>query len=151
MLSLPHAAIGAVIGISLPNPLLAIPLATLSHFAADLLPHWNPHLDTEHRQHGRLTLTTSGLVTIDFLLSAYLLFWLSQYSLTAALAGIWAIIPDLVEAPHYFLNLKIKPIEALIRFQRGHQFHIGPVPGIALQGIVLVLAFGYILSYLGLI
>ena len=47
MLETPHVAVGAAIAASIPNPLIAIPLAFASHFALELVPHWNPHLNTE--------------------------------------------------------------------------------------------------------
>ena len=40
MVATNHALTGAVIGLSLHHPLLAIPLAFLSHFALDSLPHF---------------------------------------------------------------------------------------------------------------
>lgn len=36
-----HALTGAIIGLSLSNPYLAIPLTFASHFALDALPHWS--------------------------------------------------------------------------------------------------------------
>lgn len=35
-----HLLTGAAIGSVVPNPLLTIPLAFVSHFAMDALPHW---------------------------------------------------------------------------------------------------------------
>ncbi len=35
-----HALTGAIIGLSITNPLLALPLALLSHFICDALPHY---------------------------------------------------------------------------------------------------------------
>lgn len=37
-----HALTGAVIALAIDKPLLAIPLALLSHFALDIIPHYNP-------------------------------------------------------------------------------------------------------------
>lgn len=36
-----HALTGAIIALAVDKPLLAIPLALLSHFATDALPHWD--------------------------------------------------------------------------------------------------------------
>jgi hypothetical protein len=48
-----HALTGAVIALAVDKPLLAIPLALLSHFALDALPHWdyaiNRSLPTDKR------------------------------------------------------------------------------------------------------
>ena len=37
-----HALTGAVIGLSISNPLVAIPIAFLSHFVLDAIPHYGP-------------------------------------------------------------------------------------------------------------
>ncbi len=37
-----HALTGALIGLSVANPALALPLAFLSHFVLDAIPHYNP-------------------------------------------------------------------------------------------------------------
>lgn len=37
-----HSLTGAVIALALKNPFLAIPVAFLSHFALDVIPHYNP-------------------------------------------------------------------------------------------------------------
>lgn len=40
MISISHASLGAVIGLSVGNPYLALPTALLSHFVLDALPHF---------------------------------------------------------------------------------------------------------------
>jgi len=42
-----HALIGASLAAKFSNPLLGIPLAILSHFIFDIIPHWD--LGTNHR------------------------------------------------------------------------------------------------------
>jgi len=37
-----HALTGALIGLTITNPALALPLAFLSHFACDAIPHYDP-------------------------------------------------------------------------------------------------------------
>src|SRR5215831_4343927 len=44
MLLTPHAIVGAVIGVCLKHPLKVIPVAILSHFLLDTIPHWQETL-----------------------------------------------------------------------------------------------------------
>lgn len=41
MLSTPHLLVGAAIVKAIPNPAISLPLAFLSHFALDSVPHWD--------------------------------------------------------------------------------------------------------------
>lgn len=41
MISLNHVLAGTAIGLAVKQPLLAAPLAFLSHFVLDAIPHWN--------------------------------------------------------------------------------------------------------------
>lgn len=41
MLSTPHLLVGAAIVKAIPNPFISLPLAFLSHFALDTIPHWD--------------------------------------------------------------------------------------------------------------
>lgn len=42
MMALNHAVTGAIIGLSVDEPALALPLAFVSHFALDAIPHYDP-------------------------------------------------------------------------------------------------------------
>jgi hypothetical protein len=44
MLLTPHAMVGAAIGVRLKHPLKVIPVAILSHFVLDTVPHWQETL-----------------------------------------------------------------------------------------------------------
>lgn len=43
MLETPHSLLGGAVGAATGNPFLAAPAGAASHFATDLLPHWNPN------------------------------------------------------------------------------------------------------------
>ena len=60
MLLLPHTIVGATIAAKIGSPWLALPLAFLSHFAADLLPHWNPQITQEMETEFTVTRTCSS-------------------------------------------------------------------------------------------
>lgn len=49
MLAINHAATGAAIGLTISNPLLAVPLAIVSHFVLDAIPHYDPPGDETTR------------------------------------------------------------------------------------------------------
>lgn len=139
MLSLPHAAVGASIASLIPIPLISIPLSFLSHFIADYLPHWNPHLDTELKKHGGLTPLTQFVIATDFFIALIFIAVLSLQqpsqiqTVNIALSSLAAIAPDLVEAPHYFLNLKLPLVDRLIHHQRHNQNHVAFLPGFLVQ------------------
>jgi len=76
-----HALTGAIIGAVIPNPWLALPLAFLSHFVLDALPHYDVPGDTdESRINSRLFLQVQ--IIGGFVLCVMLV------------AGMWAVHPD---------------------------------------------------------
>lgn len=68
MLSTPHLLVGAAIVRAIPDPFISLPLALLSHFALDSIPHW------DGSPKAPFGLKTSILVIIDYALGASLVF-----------------------------------------------------------------------------
>jgi hypothetical protein len=141
VLELPHALVGATIAIKTGNPFLAFPLAFLSNFVLDLLPHWNPHLYTELKKDGRVSSKTTKIVAIDaslaLVIGSFLAFrfypeW--QMIILILLSCLFAVSADLIEAPFFFLNSKNKYLVKLIDFQRKLQWNVSFWPGILAQG-----------------
>jgi hypothetical protein len=89
MTGLNHAATGALIATAINRPALALPLAFLSHFAVDMIPHW----DYKYKSASPLGFATR---VTDLALSLLLLTLLSLKagSLWVFLGGILAISPD---------------------------------------------------------
>lgn len=146
MLELPHVIIGATIAAKIGNPALALPLALASHFALDVLPHWNPHLNSELKKHGRVTVRTSTFVAIDGIGSLVAGFAIAStvlpninHFVIVILGAFLAVLPDVVEAPHFFLGWHHNLILKLLRFQKSIQTDAPPAIGITSQ-IVLVAA-----------
>ncbi len=112
-----HAVTGALIAAVVDKPVLALPLAFLSHFMLDALPHLGA--DTRGRKF-QYTLAFDVIMASSFLLSIVLLQppgWL------LLLAGaIVAMLPDVVWAPYYFLELqgKRQPTDPLDPFSQFH-------------------------------
>lgn len=146
MLETPHVALGTAIAVRVGNPLLAIPLSFISHFALEPLPHWNPHTYTEMRTQGRLSQKTVAIIWVDALTALSLGTYIAARQLPnlskaaiVLLCSFASILPDLIEAPYYFLGVKSKYIDTLIKFQRRIQFDVPPLPGLIFQSIVTLI------------
>jgi len=147
MLELPHTTIGAMIATKIPNPLISIPLAFLSHLPLDLTPHWNPSLYTETKKYGKPTKKSTQLVIIDTLLSLGVGFFLASrvmpninHAITIILTCFAAVILDVIEGFYFFLGIRTKFLENLINFQRRYQRRVSVIPGLLIQGLVITLA-----------
>lgn len=147
MLSTPHVAVGAAIAVAIPNPLISIPLAIGSHFLLDSLPHWNPHMNTDLKKYGKVTSRNTNIVIADSV-TALLLGSVVAYSyipdtarsLAILLTCFSAVLPDLVEAPHYFMGHRNELVNKYIAWQKSIQFDVAPVPGLAVQAIVILVS-----------
>ncbi len=153
MLEAPHVLVGIAIASKVGHPLLSIPLAFGSHFVLDMLPHWNPHLNTEMKTYGHVTKKTKLIIYGDLALSFGMtaFFCLTAlpnlfHAVTIGLSAISAITPDLIEAPYFFLNKKTAFLEAWIKFQKSIQTDAEPILGIATQIIVMAASLMWIMS-----
>ena len=136
MLETPHALVGMVIASIIPNPWVGLPLAFLSHFGVDTLPHWNWEPDAR-------PLSLLGIV-LDLILLEILIGYLafrSPLRLNLAAGAFFAILPDLVEAPHIFLGFNNRYIQKLMRFQKNIQNRAPVLPGVITQLVVSALCF----------
>lgn len=93
-----HAMTGALIGMYVQNPLLAVVLAVMSHFALDSLPHFGASLETQKKLLIRVW-------TVDFVLLWVGLAYLIMLDLPSkpilALCAIAAMSPDVVWVYRY--------------------------------------------------
>jgi len=153
MVELPHTIVGATIATKIGNPLLAFPLAFLSNFVLDLLPHWNPHLYTEMKKKGKVSSKSTKIVILDStlaLITGLLLafrFYPNFYKIILVLISCFlAVLADLIEAPYFFLGSKNKYIIKLIKFQGKFQWNVSFWPGILSQAFILLICFWLIFS-----
>lgn len=152
MLETPHVVVAAAIAKVIPNPLLAIPLAFGSHFILELVPHWNPHLNTEIRKFGKVSSNSTKIVIFDSVLSLALGFSIALSALPNTLhlvlilaASFFGVLPDVMEAPFYFLNIKNKFIERTwIPFQKALQNDTSPLPGLTTQILTVLITLWWI-------
>ncbi len=148
MLELPHAIIGVTIATKTGNPLIAFPLAFLSNFVLDFLPHWNPHLFTEVNQKGKISSRSLKIVLFDSSLALILglflafRFYPDLFRVAVVLGSCFlAVSMDLFEAPYFFLGWRNKYIIKLINLQRKLQWNVSFWPGIFSQAILLLFCF----------
>lgn len=153
MVEVTHVLVGVAIATKTANPALALPLAFASHFVLDLIPHWNPHIYTQMKKFGRVNGKTTALVALDSFLSLLigLLFTLQKYPdlgqmALIVLGAFFAVLPDLLEAPYYFLGTRHPLIVKLVDFEHSLQTKAPLIPGILTQVAVAGAAVWWILS-----
>lgn len=144
MLETPHVIVGAAIASHVVHPALAIPLALGSHFILETIPHWNPHLNTETEKYGRPTKQSTILVIVDataaLLIGSYVAYRAlpnSALALTILFASFASVLPDLAEAPYFFLGVRGQLIKRWIMFQKKLQVDASVTVGLLTQLIVI--------------
>lgn len=149
MLETPHVLIGAVIATAIPNPAVALPLALVSHFVTDYIPHWNPHINTELKATGKISTRSKLIILLDaglaLMLGTYIAATRGNF-IMIMLACFLAVLPDVAEIPYYFLGMKIGWVDKLIVWQRNHQWNVKPVWGILSQVIIVAVCLYFTLS-----
>jgi hypothetical protein len=153
VLETPHVIVGAAIASKIGNPLLAIPLAIGSHFLLELVPHWNPHLNTELKTYEKLTPNTTKIIIMDAIIAGFSALFIASHALpniglclTILTSGFVSILPDLIEGPYYFLKSKNKLIEKWVAIQKSIQNDAEFVPGILTQLGTIMVAMWWIFS-----
>jgi len=148
VLETPHVIVGAAIATKIPNPVIALPLVLASHFVLDMTPHWNPHLNTEMKKYGDVTIKSKYIVVLDLITaSASGLYFISQampdtgHALTIGAAAILSILPDAIEGPYFFWHWRHKAIEKWIAFQKSIQSDTNVYAGLAVQFVTVIAAF----------
>lgn len=114
MLLTPHTAVGIAIGAAIPNPIISIPLSLVSHFALDMVPHWDDLGlgEIAHSSHPLKTrafqrMFLDGLIALSLLL--FFLYWsMPDYGvgITIAASAFAANLPDLFYLPILFWKNK---------------------------------------------
>lgn len=114
-----HAVVGAAIAAGTPLP-ISLPLALTSHFLLDLVPHWDfgTHFNNRPRYVSTILAAADvlfGLALVYFVFGSYVNpanLWLTVLA---------SQLPDWIGAPYLFFNLKLKPAQVVLNFQR--RFH----------------------------
>jgi hypothetical protein len=95
MTGINHLATGALIGLSVSQPIVALPLAFVSHFLLDAMPHFGFPDWSDRRKHMKLFLTVT---IIDMMLIALFVAFLLVYNAPALsyVTALAAFSPDFV-------------------------------------------------------
>ena len=140
-----HALIGASIALKVTNPLLGIPIAILSHFIADLIPHWDAGTNHKLKSLTRLKIEAAADVILGFLLT-FLIFWRLVPTEYLFIMIIAAQLPDWLEAPSWMFNIKVPPFTWLDwlghKLQSRMQLPWGLVTQVVVVGILVIYALG---------
>ena len=103
-----HALVGAAIGSQIGSPLIAIPIAFLSHFACDKVPHWDVMTDKNKSQN--LIIFESIIdvfVSIGLVWLIFLYFLHADSPVNIFLCAFSAQLPDWMEVPYSIFKIKI--------------------------------------------
>jgi len=147
MLETPHVFIGAAIARAIPNPFIAIPLAFASHFILETIPHWNPHLNTETQKFGSPTKRSTAITAVDSTLAlasgsfiAYHALPNSSQAILVLACCFFAVLPDVMEGPYFFLHMKTEWIKKWIGFQKSLQNDTTVFWGLVTQVLTILAA-----------
>lgn len=125
-----HALTGAIIGLVVGQPLLAVPVAIASHFVCDALPHFKSNLPD------KVVLKTRGFrnyLIVDaglcVLLVAILAIFQPQHWLLASVCAFAATSPDLLWINKYLRIRRGKPWQrkSFAKFAGGIQWFQRPI------------------------
>lgn len=123
MLLTPHTIVGVAIASSIHNPATAFTLAVASHFAADLVPHWdfftNVKTREEFKENWRIIACMADLslgvaVGMYFTLHAYWVLNNPALAFTTFICGIGAVLPDAISGMGIFSSQEPKGIPGLL-------------------------------------
>lgn len=100
-----HVVAGAVIAAAVPQAAIALPLAFVSHFIMDALPHYG-----DNDNHSWLNRHFKYVLGVDLFLTAAFLIGLLIIQPTnwilLVLAGLVAVSPDILWLPYFLADLK---------------------------------------------
>jgi hypothetical protein len=136
-----HAVIGVVIAAKFANPLLAVPLALVSHLAADAFPHWDLGTNAKSKTKMQLRFQAAADVIVGFIVCYLIIFYLFPQTnlIYAFFIIIAAQLFDWLTMPYYFFNIKISPFTDVYKLQKHFDSRLDKPWGIINQVLILVL------------
>ncbi len=128
-----HALTGALIGLSISNPLVSLPLALVSHFVCDMIPHYDDAEQDMARLIGSVRFLRTYLILgagLCLAIALCLVVTRPQHWLTVLACAFLAASPDLFWLPR-FLHVKrtgkdLPPTDWFLRFHEWIQWKTGP-------------------------
>jgi len=149
MLLTPHTIVGVTVAASITNPLIAVPLSFLLHFAGDFLPHWDFYTNTTKEQ--KISGWRPLAVMLDFgvaialgLSSTLYALWVlndTAFALTVFLCGIASVLPDALTGPSIYMKDAPTFFKLMHSFQRKINNSANMFYGILTQLAVVLTCF----------
>lgn len=140
-----HALIGASLAVKVVNPYLGIPIAILSHFVADLIPHWDAGTNHRDKSLTRLKIEASLDVLLGFAL-VFIIFRNLTNPVYLFSMVIAAQLPDWLEAPSWLFGIRVPPFSWLDwlghKLQSRLQLPWGLVTQVVVVGLLVFYAVG---------
>ncbi len=145
-----HAALGAVIAMTLKEPVLVLPFSLISHYALDVLPHFGYPGGGGFGEAFKHRLTYFyGL--LDFAASILLIILIWGTGWLVYLAAFLAVMPDIFHIYRYFFRERkglSKPNEGNILSRFHHNIQWGHRPWGILVEILMAIALISLITYL---
>jgi len=105
-----HAVVGAAIATLISNPVVSLPVALVSHFVCDKVPHWDVMTDKNKTKTQILFQSTLDVLLGFALVGLIFIYFLQVSNPTIVLLGAFAAqLPDWLELP-YFVFGKHYPV-----------------------------------------
>ena len=147
MLSVAHAATGALIASKLPPPALYIPLAIGAHYLEDWTPHWD--VGTGLTNGTRTKRTAFILEIFDLILTIGVIYFFWQNSAATWQTHIWVgalagLTPDLIATPKIFLNWQLSILEPFNAFHESFHHSIPKIAMGLLPQIILLVVIWFL-------
>lgn len=147
-----HALTGALIGLSISQPVLALPIAFISHFVCDALPHFGL---ASYEERTKKTKTFHKILYVDAAILSIIigiLLWAGA-GWVAMSCLVLAGSPDFVWAYRYifkedFGKKPFPPMNILSRFHSRIQWSQTLIPGFYIELVYGLIAIGLIIKLL---
>ncbi len=127
-----HALVGGAIAYAVPDPLIGVTLAFISHPFLDMIPHWDE--GRGWREKSKMHLFLEGALDLSLGLAlSYVIFGRNMdpiYYLVAVFAA-WFL--DLAQIPYWFFHWKFPPFSWIYSLQHHLQGRATPLFGIFTQ------------------
>jgi len=143
MLWLVHILIGMIIGVKFKSPWLVIPIAILSHFILDAIPHWDGNFDKKKFKKTKSVVINDIDMIVKFLdiigsISVIIFFYMQADKGMMVLGAVMAILPDLSKVG-YLTKLKdTKGYMHYIMFHNNIQGEASIMDGLSIQAIFFI-------------
>ncbi len=140
MLETPHSLLGAAVGGATGNPYWAAPAAFASHFAGDVLPHWNPNFPFRSKK-------LYAFVIADFTVALALvpiLFVLFPGRPEFAIGALFGCLPDIILGIRFVF--KIRQLRWYERIHSAIHFEVPLAYGLWPQLLVSLLSIWYLVT-----